>query len=264
MSTPRAQTIHSFSRCGNRYVIAHIGPRDAHRRLKHRALARPFFARDRISDFDLFDKYSNKTLSMLSDFATTNQPCDVQDLYARFTIDAASEFLFGKNLDTLSGKLPKAGAACYGRGSSTNDAWGTFARAFEAVQQIITARAQTGIIWPVFELLDDKTTPHVDIIRQWVDPLVRQTLEHKAASKQAGIDGNLEDKTFLQHLADSTDGSLWVSWFWHFAHMCLDAGVIRDQLLNILLAARDTVRIIECSLFRVPTCSLLTSRRLVY
>lgn len=175
-------------------------------------LARPFFARDRISDFELFDKYSSRALSILSDSASANQPCDVQDLYARFTIDAASEFLFGKNLDTLSGQLPTAGSATLsGRGSSTNDAWGTFAKAFEAVQQIITTRARTGIIWPVFELLDDKTTPHVDVIRQWVDPLVRQTLEDKAASKKAGIDGNLEEKTFLQHLADSTDGSLWVS-----------------------------------------------------
>ncbi|KAF9220585.1 cytochrome P450 monooxygenase CYP63 [Gyrodon lividus] len=191
----------------------------------HRALARPFFARDRISDFELFEKYSNRTLSILSDTAAANEPCDVQDLYARFTIDAASEFLFGKNLDTLSGKLPMAGLTTLSdRGSVTEDAWGTFAKAFEAVQQIITIRARTGLLWPVFELFDDKTMPYVDTIRQWVDPLVRQTLEDKAAAKKLGVNGNLEDKTFLQHLADSTE----------------DAGMIRDQLLNILLAARDT------------------------
>ncbi|KIK94607.1 hypothetical protein PAXRUDRAFT_438124 [Paxillus rubicundulus Ve08.2h10] len=191
----------------------------------HRALARPFFARDRISDFELFERYSNRTLSILSDMAAANEPCDVQDLYSRFTIDAASEFLFGKNLDTLSGVLPKAGLTLSSeRGSVTEDAWGTFAKAFEAVQQIITVRARTGLLWPVFELFDDKTMPYVDTIRQWVDPLVRQTLEDKAATKKAGINGRLEDKTFLQHLADSTE----------------DAGMIRDQLLNILLAARDT------------------------
>ncbi|KAG6372704.1 cytochrome P450 monooxygenase CYP63 [Boletus reticuloceps] len=193
--------------------------------LKHRALARPFFARDRISDFELFDRHSTRALSILSDMAAANQPCDVQDLYARFTIDAASEFLFGKNMDTLSRQLPTPGSASLGeRGSSTNDAWGTFVKAFEAVQRIITVRARMGIIWPVFELFNDKTAPHVDTIRQWLDPLVRQTLEEKAAFKQAGVDGNQEGKTFLQHLADSTN----------------DVGVIRYQLLNILLAARDT------------------------
>lgn len=148
----------------------------------------------------------------MSDIATANQPCDVQDLYARFTIDAASEFLFGKNLDTLSGQLPAPASGPSERGSSTDDAWGMFVKAFEAVQQIITARARTGIIWPVFELLDDKTAPYVETIRQWVDPLVRQALEAKAASKQAGINGNIEEKTFLQHLADSTDGSLQAFW----------------------------------------------------
>jgi len=157
--------------------------------------------------------------------AAANQPCDVQDLYARFTIDAASEFLFGKNLNTLSGQLPTPrSAGSSERGSSTDDAWGTFVTAFETVQRIITARGRMGIIWPMFELLDDKTAPYVDTIRQWVDPLVRQTLEDKLAAKQAGVRDNLEDKTFLQHLADSTE----------------DVGMIRDQLLNILLAARDT------------------------
>lgn len=176
---------------------------------KHRSLARPFFARDRISDFELFDKYSSRTLSILSELSASDQPCDVQDLYARFTIDAASEFLFGKNLDTLSKQLPKAGSPDMGpRGSSTDDAWGTFVKAFEAVQHIITVRARTGVIWPVFELLDDKTAPYVETIRQWIDPLVRQTLDERAACKQAGINGNLEEKTFLEHLADCTEGSL--------------------------------------------------------
>ncbi|KAH7886740.1 cytochrome P450 monooxygenase CYP63 [Phlebopus sp. FC_14] len=192
---------------------------------EHRALARPFFARDRIADFQLFDRYTNRALAILSETTAKNEACDVQDLYARFTIDAASEFLFGKNLDTLSGKLPKAGSTALSeRGSVTDDAWGTFAKAFEAVQHIITVRARTGLIWPVFELFDDKTAPYVDTIRSWVDPLVRQTLEDKAAAKRAGVNGNLDDKTFLQHLADSTE----------------DVGMIRDQLLNILLAARDT------------------------
>ncbi|KAI9570041.1 cytochrome P450 monooxygenase CYP63 [Boletus coccyginus] len=191
----------------------------------HRALARPFFARDRVSDFELFEKHSSRAVSILSGMAAANQPCDVQDLYARFSIDAASEFLFGINLDTLSGQLPTAGSATLGqRGSSTDDAWGTFVKAFEAVQQIITVRGRTGVIWPVFELFDDKTAPYVDTIKQWIDPLVCQTLEERAASKQGGIKGDSEEKTFLQHLADSTQ----------------DVGMIRDQLLNILLAARDT------------------------
>ncbi|OJA17451.1 hypothetical protein AZE42_05935 [Rhizopogon vesiculosus] len=191
----------------------------------HRSLARPFFTRNRISDFALFEKYASHTIDVLSGMASHDQPCDVQDLFARFTIDAASDFLFGENLDTLSKRLPAPSSGSQSdRGSATDDSWGTFAQAFEAAQRIITMRARTGSIWPVFELFEDKTAPHVEIIKRWLDPLVKKTLEHKAAAQKVGRWSTMEDKTFLEHLADSTE----------------DAGMIRDQLLNILLAARDT------------------------
>ncbi|KAI6015338.1 cytochrome P450 monooxygenase CYP63 [Pisolithus orientalis] len=173
---------------------------------EHRTLARPFFARDRVSDFELFERYTTRTFTILSEKAALNEPIDVQDLYARFTIDAASEFLFGKNLDTLSGSLPRPSSSSpFERGSVTDDAWGTFTRAFETLQRINTLRARTGLIWPLFELFDDKTVPYVDTVRQWIDPLVKRTLEEKAAAKRAGVERNVEEKTFLQHLADSTE-----------------------------------------------------------
>ncbi|EGO22856.1 hypothetical protein SERLADRAFT_471322 [Serpula lacrymans var. lacrymans S7.9] len=199
--------------------------RDEEQWRMHRAMARPFFARDRISDFELFEKHTHHTLAILSNIASSGRPCDVQDLYARFTIDASSEFLFGQNLNTLCGKLPVPGCEdMSAKGTATNDSWGSFVQAFEAVQQIVTLRGRTGNIWPLFELFEDKTAPYVKAINQWIDPLVQNTLSHKAAMQKAGVQSNLQDKTFLQHLADSTE----------------DAGVIRDQLLNILLAARDT------------------------
>ncbi|KAF8900848.1 cytochrome P450 [Gymnopilus junonius] len=68
---------------------------------EHRSIARPFFARERISDFDVFERYSARTLGIVSSLEARNTACDVQDLYGRFTLDTASEFLFGKNLDTL-------------------------------------------------------------------------------------------------------------------------------------------------------------------
>ncbi|KAG2155274.1 cytochrome P450 monooxygenase CYP63 [Suillus bovinus] len=191
----------------------------------HRSLARPFFSRNRISDFELFEKYTDHTISILSNLASRDEPCNVQDLFARFTIDAASDFLFGQNLDTLSKKLPVPSSRFQNdRGSTTDDSWGTFAQAFEAVQRVITMRGRTGFIWPIFELFDDKTAPHVDIIKRWLDPLVKQTLDRKALAHKTGIQNTMEEKTFLEHLADSTE----------------DAGMIRDQLLNVLLAARDT------------------------
>lgn len=171
-------------------------------------MARPFFARDRVSDFENFEKHTARTISILSALEASNQPCEAQDLYARFTIDAGSEFLFGKNLDTLSGTLPVPGKTPMGpKGSATEDSWGTFSGAFEMAQQIVTTRARIGYLWPLFELFGDKTEPHIKVIHDWLDPLVKQAIEDKLRNQKSGVSSPVGDKTFLQHLAESTDGT---------------------------------------------------------
>lgn len=60
-------------------------------------------------------------------------------------------------------------------------------------------------MWPVFELFKDKTTESNAIIHGWLKPVVEKALREKAEAKTAG--GRKEgEKTFLSHLADSTDG----------------------------------------------------------
>ncbi|KAL0570432.1 hypothetical protein V5O48_011525 [Marasmius crinis-equi] len=190
----------------------------------HRSNTRPFFARERISDFETFENYSSRTLSILSD-APSDQPFDVQDLYSRFTIDAASDFLFGKSLDTLFASLPTPGKTSMSpKGSATEDSWGSFTHAFETAQQVVTARGRLGRLWPLFELFGDKNAKNVEIIHDWLDPLVKDALSEKARMQQAGIISPIAEKNFLQHLTESTD----------------DPVLIRDQLLSLLLASRDT------------------------
>ncbi|GAW02064.1 cytochrome P450 monooxygenase CYP63 [Lentinula edodes] len=147
------------------------------------------------------------------------------DLYSRFALDAASEFLFGQNLDTLSATLPVAGKTKMGpKGSATEDPWGSFASAFEMAQQVITARSRVGYFWPLFELFRDKNAPNAEVVHRWLDPLVKSALSEKEKMEKAGICSPVTEKNFLQHLAESTD----------------DPIIIRDQLLSLLLAARDT------------------------
>ncbi|KAJ8515461.1 hypothetical protein ONZ45_g7112 [Pleurotus djamor] len=202
----------------------------------HRSTARPFFARERISDFEIFERHASRTISIISSLSASSQPCEVQDIFSRFTLDAASDFLFGHNLDTLSGTLPIPGKTAMGpKGSATHDSWGSFAQAFEMAQQIVTTRARLGYFWPLFELFGDKTSVHTAAIRKWLDPLVEQALVEKKARTVNESIGRLRsgsipppsaigEKTFLEHLADSTENAV----------------LIRDQLLSMLLASRDT------------------------
>jgi hypothetical protein len=184
--------------------------RDDEKWKMHRATARPFFARERVSDFEIFEKHTARTIAILSSLSSAGLPCEAQDLYARFTLDAASEFLFGENLNTLSAALPVPGKTSMGpKGSATHDTWGSFAQAFEMAQQIVTTRARLGYFWPLFELFGDKSIPHSKAIRTWIDPIVNQAIQAKTAAEKTGIKSAVKDKTFLQHLADSTEGKLY-------------------------------------------------------
>ncbi|PCH34632.1 cytochrome P450 monooxygenase CYP63 [Wolfiporia cocos MD-104 SS10] len=207
--------------------------RDGEEWKAHRALARPFFARDRVTDFELFEKYTAKSLGLISSIMSNDQPVEVQDMYARFTLDAASEFLFGHNVDTLSGQLPEPGKThMSAKGSATEDDFGSFAQAFEAVQVNILKRARRGYFWPAYELFGrDPQAKHMEVIEKWLTPMLERVLENKSKMRDAGVRNTLDQSIFLEFLADHTE----------------DAKVIQDQLLNILLASRDT------------TSSLLTS-----
>ncbi|KAI0076688.1 cytochrome P450 [Panus rudis PR-1116 ss-1] len=191
----------------------------------HRNMARPFFARERISDMDLFGKYADSTLSIISSLTSGHAPIEVQDLYARFTLDTASEVLFGEKLNTLHGALPIPGqTGLSAKGSATNDEFGSFAQSFEKAQEIIIERTNRGYFWPIYQLFKDDVQPHAETIDRFLDPIISRVLLHKQQMRKAGIVSTVEHSTFLEYLTDNTE----------------DPKVLRDQLLNILLASRDT------------------------
>ncbi|KZT03032.1 cytochrome P450 [Laetiporus sulphureus 93-53] len=192
----------------------------------HRALARPFFSRDRITDFELFERYTDRTLMLISSRCSADGPVEVQDLYARFTLDAASEFLFGQNLETLSGKLPIPGQThLSAKGSVMDDDFGSFVRAFESAQERIMTRSRRGYFWPVYELFGrDPQLRHMEVIKGWVNPVFDHVMRNKAQMQKAGAKNSLDQSIFLEYLAEQTE----------------DRKLIQDQLLNILLASRDT------------------------
>jgi hypothetical protein len=109
----------------------------------------------------------------------------------------------------MSATLPIPGKTAMGpKGSATHDAWGSFAHAFETAQQIVTSRARLGHFWPLFELFGDKSTSHVNVIRQWLDPIVSRVVDERTRARVMGATSPVEERSFLQHLADNTEGKL--------------------------------------------------------
>ncbi len=95
-------------------------------------MSRPFFNKDRIADFDKFERHAVSTISLIKarlgkGFRSISRLfCQVmkfhqsltisssQDVVARFTFDSATEFLFGKDVESIAAGLPYPGRIPFG------------------------------------------------------------------------------------------------------------------------------------------------------
>ncbi|KIJ29734.1 hypothetical protein M422DRAFT_268868 [Sphaerobolus stellatus SS14] len=189
-------------------------------------MARPFFSKDHISDVDIFERTSVITLDLFAARSNKSRPIDIQDLVSLFTLDSASEFLFGIRLDTPSRPLTEPGKVKLGpKGSMVidrSDEFDVFTEAFERVAVLITQRGAQGPTWPLLELFKDLIEEPIQVIMDWLDLLVKVALKKKM--KSLGIVPETKDAVFLDFLASQTDD---------FEH-------IRYELVTYLIVSRDT------------------------
>lgn len=179
----------------------------------HRAMTRPFFTRHRIADFDIFDRHCELTLEKIDERCSTGQPIDFQDIVSRFTMDSATDFLFGVDVHSLSSPLPLPGSSP-ATISETNRFTAAFIRSLEAVATRVRWRGKG---WQVNEFWKDKTTEDMKVLYEFIEPILDGALKEKAAKRERdekvnvttdeGAEGLAEVKeTLLAHLVSVTDG----------------------------------------------------------
>ncbi|KAG9093817.1 hypothetical protein FS749_013684 [Ceratobasidium sp. UAMH 11750] len=189
----------------------------------HRSMTRPYFHRDRVTHIDLFAQHSDIAIScLLSRLSEPDSPAvDIQDLVGRFTLDSATEFLFGSSTHSLDAPLP------YPPEPPTNKNT-TFAAAFNAAQEQLMLRFVLANLWPLFEIWEDKTDESMRVVNAFTDPILEERLKMKRGGKlnvkDCNTPGDGRRDTLLDHLVGFSD----------------DEKVIKDELLNILIAGRDS------------------------
>ncbi|GAB1521179.1 hypothetical protein RhiTH_004270 [Rhizoctonia solani] len=176
----------------------------------HRNMTRPYFSRERITHFELFARHSDAAIAKL-----LSQPdaVDFQDLVSKFTLDSASEFLFGINVRSLEQPLPLP----HVKETEGN----TFSAAFTSVQAQAVVRFSYGALWPYMEFFSDRTGRDMRVIDAFINPILEAKLSLK---KKGALEEDEERETLIDHLVKLTD----------------DEKLIKDELFNIMVAGRDT------------------------
>ncbi|KAK7908744.1 hypothetical protein PG985_016047 [Apiospora marii] len=175
-----------------------------------RATLRPAFVRDQLADLGRFDLHARKLLAKLPSSSregdTEKVVVDLQDLFSMLMVDTTSDFMFGQSTDLL--------------GAADADSR-TFVKYFDASMHKIAWRARLG--WLTQLRPDRELDEYVRFMRAYIARFVAKVKEQRAAS-----DTKPEESTdryvFLDQLIDTGEPD----------------DVIRDQLLSIFVAGRDT------------------------
>ncbi|KAF4301334.1 Cytochrome P450 [Botryosphaeria dothidea] len=196
-----------------------------------RALLRPQFAREQISDLKLEEEHVQNMLKAIPLNADGwTDIFDIQTLFFRLTIDSATEFLFGESVDSQLNALPNYSS---GRGEVPPERdERLFAYAFDKSQWYLARASRFGSKYWLAHTPDFKKQCRE--VHAFIDHFVQLALtkEKKELERTAG---GKEKYVFLNALAAQTR----------------DPIQLRDQLLNILLAGRDTTASLLSWLFRL-------------
>lgn len=174
-----------------------------------RALLRPNFTRSQVGDLDSYEDHINK---MIDRIPFDGSVVDLQPLFFMLTIDSATELLFNQSTDTLNTKLSNADSA-------------RFSTFFDYCQARAGLETRLGKMTTLFP--DAKYKEGLKFIHSFVDEIVDKALEYRRSmgdKEKLEEEGQANRYVFLNQITLATQ----------------DRIQIRNELLNILLAGRDT------------------------
>jgi len=168
-----------------------------------REMLRPNFVRSQVGDLETFETHVSHLIAAIP----ANTTVDLSELFFRLTIDSATEFLFGESTESLT----------------RNSAEG-FAEAFGRSQEFIANATRYGFL-SRFLPTRKQFVKDAKFVHDFVDYFVEKGLAKRAELINTEKSDNAAGRyVFIDELVRQTS----------------DRIRIRSELLNILLAGRDT------------------------
>jgi cytochrome P450 len=192
---------------------------DNGKRWEHsRALLRPQFARDNIADLAAQEVHVQNIMRFLeagSDGWT--QQTDLSPIFFRLTLDSATEFLFGQSVGSQLAALP--GSEKTSAGADLD--WVKFGAAFTTGMKAMATKFRLQDWHWLYTTSEYRES--IKEIHRFADHWVNRALESHRRGEKDVEDGSRK-YVFAEELAQATQ----------------DPIELRNQLLHILLAGRDT------------------------
>jgi cytochrome P450 len=189
-------------------------------------MLRPQFAREQVSDLELEERHVQVMMRAIPVDAKSrwSEKVDLQVLFFRLTLDSATEFLFGQSSDSqLAALLEKERPKSDSKPTARDEV--LFADAFDASQKALATRLRFADKYWLYNSAAFRSANK--ICHQFIDHYVELALKGNVndPEKEDRAGGSKKEKyVFLNALAAQTR----------------DPIELRSQLLNILLAGRDT------------------------
>ena len=171
-----------------------------------REMLRPNFVRSQVGDLDTYEKHVDNLLAVIPRDGST---VDLQPLFHCLTMDSATEMLYGESTSTLVPSRMAPGAA-------------EFADAFQQSQRGALDRTRFGLLYQF--LPDAEYREQVRTVHSFLDTFVDRAFARQVARKAGNSDSSSTRYIFADELVTRTT----------------DREQVRGELLNILLAGRDT------------------------
>ena len=183
-----------------------------------RDLLRPNFARSQVGDMETFERHVD---GLIKAIPRDNSTVDLQDLFLQMTMDSATEFLMGES------------TGCLAPGEK-NPANLLFTDAVNRSQIEALASIRSGLTHSWFRSRQFRAD--VKYIHAFVDKFVQQGIEYRKILDREKGDPRAEERyVFLYEVVKKTT----------------DPVQIRSEILNVLLAGRDTTASLLADVFFV-------------
>lgn len=212
-------------------LLGHKGifTQDGEKWAKGRKMVRPVFKRERVNNLKETGRASEILIDVLpiSEDGKWTEVVDLLPYFYRFTLDTSTGFLFGKSVKSQSaaaGRVAEKDSGDLGDIAAGED----FSEAFMVAQEWLSYRVR---VQGLYFLVDGmRWRRAVKTVRSFVNHYVQQALE--------------QDETRVDKKMDEEEESGELNLLSELVKETRDPIELRDQILGVLLAGRDTTAVL--------------------